>query len=84
MRMFPSGLWWFCASVLTFPFLVFTDLLWMLFVSIFDEDIVEEEVFLQWKCSKAPANQTGKDAALKSVGTFFAQLQDKKLENTGL
>lgn len=56
----------------------------MLFVSIFDEDIVKEEVFLQWKCSKTPANQTGKDAVLKSVGTFFAQLQDKKLENTGL
>lgn len=61
-------------------FCVFADLLWMIFVSIFDEDLVEEEVFLQWKCSEDPANQTGKDAALKSVSTFFAQLQAENLE----
>ncbi|XP_068605957.1 eukaryotic translation initiation factor 4 gamma 1-like [Brachionichthys hirsutus] len=54
-------------------------LLRMVFDSLFDLDVIKEGAFYKWESSKEPTEQTGKDAALKSVKTFFVWLHDGDL-----
>ncbi|XP_042245960.1 eukaryotic translation initiation factor 4 gamma 3-like [Thunnus maccoyii] len=50
------------------------NLLRMFFDCLFDEDVISEDAFYKWEMSKDPAEQQGKDVALKSVRAFFVWL----------
>ncbi|KAK5613699.1 hypothetical protein CRENBAI_017375 [Crenichthys baileyi] len=56
-------------------------LLLMFFNTLYDEDVIEEEVFFKWESSKDPAEQTGKGVALKSVTGFFTFLRNAEEES---
>ncbi|XP_038145205.1 eukaryotic translation initiation factor 4 gamma 1a isoform X1 [Cyprinodon tularosa] len=56
-------------------------LLLMFFNTLYDEDVIEEEVFYKWESSKDPAEQTGKGVALKSVTGFFTFLRNAEEES---
>lgn len=53
----------------------------MFFNTLYDEDVIEEEVFYKWESSKDPAEQTGKGVALKSVTGFFTFLRNAEEES---
>ncbi|XP_068614911.1 eukaryotic translation initiation factor 4 gamma 1-like [Brachionichthys hirsutus] len=54
-------------------------LLRMIFDSLFDRDVIKVGAFYKWESSEEPKEQTGKDAALKSVKAFFVWLHDADL-----
>ncbi|KAM4556940.1 eukaryotic translation initiation factor 4 gamma 1a isoform 4-T4 [Fundulus diaphanus] len=56
-------------------------LLLMFFNTLYDEDVIEEEIFYKWESSKDPAEQTGKGVALKSVTGFFTFLRNAEEES---
>uniref|UniRef100_A0A096LY35 Eukaryotic translation initiation factor 4 gamma, 1a n=1 Tax=Poecilia formosa TaxID=48698 RepID=A0A096LY35_POEFO len=56
-------------------------LLLMFFNNLYDEDVIDEEVFFKWESSKDPAEQTGKGVALKSVTGFFTFLRNAEEES---
>ncbi|XP_027876177.1 eukaryotic translation initiation factor 4 gamma 1a isoform X6 [Xiphophorus couchianus] len=56
-------------------------LLLMFFNSLYDEDVIDEEVFYKWESCKDPAEQTGKGVALKSVTGFFTFLRNAEEES---
>ncbi|MEQ2193578.1 hypothetical protein XENOCAPTIV_004530 [Xenoophorus captivus] len=56
-------------------------LLLMFFNTLYDEDVIDEEVFFKWESSKDPAEQTGKGVALKSVTGFFTFLRNAEEES---
>lgn len=53
----------------------------MFFNTLYDEDVIEEEVFYKWESCKDPAEQTGKGVALKSVTGFFTFLRNAEEES---
>ncbi|MEQ2184233.1 hypothetical protein GOODEAATRI_005806 [Goodea atripinnis] len=57
------------------------NLLLMFFNTLYDEDVIEEEVFFKWESNKDPAEQTGKGVALKSVTGFFTFLRNAEEES---
>ncbi|XP_054889800.1 eukaryotic translation initiation factor 4 gamma 1a isoform X2 [Poeciliopsis prolifica] len=56
-------------------------LLLMFFNNLYDEDVIDEEVFYKWESCKDPAEQTGKGVALKSVTGFFTFLRNAEEES---
>ncbi|XP_042245961.1 eukaryotic translation initiation factor 4 gamma 3-like [Thunnus maccoyii] len=52
------------------------NLLRMFFDCLFDGDVISEDAFYKWETSKDPAEQQGKDVALKSVRAFFVWLRE--------
>jgi translation initiation factor 4G len=60
--------------MLTYFFLSFSGVLQTLFDTLYDEDIISEDAFNQWETSKDPAEQEGKDLAMKQVVQFFTWL----------
>ncbi|XP_008432414.1 eukaryotic translation initiation factor 4 gamma 1-like [Poecilia reticulata] len=56
-------------------------LLLMFFNNLYDEDVIDEEVFYKWESCKDPAEQTGKGVALKSVTGFYTFLRNAEEES---
>ncbi|CAC5359771.1 EIF4G [Mytilus coruscus] len=48
----------------------------VLFDTLYDEDIISEDAFIQWKESKDPEEQEGKGVAMKQVVQFFEWLRE--------
>nr|XP_057910585.1 eukaryotic translation initiation factor 4 gamma 3-like isoform X3 [Doryrhamphus excisus] len=57
------------------------NLLRMFFDCLYDEDVISEDAFYMWESSKDPAEQEGKDVALKSVTAFFTWLREAEEES---
>ena len=57
-------------------------LLKKIFDALADEDVVEEETFFDWLNCSEPAEQAGKDVAVKATESFFAHLMDGYSEGT--
>ena len=51
-------------------------LLGIIFDVLYDEDVISEEAFYDWKKSDNPQESTGKGVALKSVTSFFTWLTE--------
>ncbi|KAL3861763.1 hypothetical protein ACJMK2_007785 [Sinanodonta woodiana] len=47
-----------------------------LFDILYDEDIISEDVFIQWEKSEDPQEQEGKGVAMKQVVQFFTWLKE--------
>ncbi|XP_072101349.1 eukaryotic translation initiation factor 4 gamma 3 isoform X4 [Mobula birostris] len=57
------------------------NLLRMFFDTLYDEDVISEDAFYKWECSKDAAEQNGKGVALKSVTAFFTWLREAEEES---
>ncbi|MBN3308836.1 eukaryotic translation initiation factor 4 gamma 1 [Amia ocellicauda] len=57
------------------------NLLRTFFDTLYDEDIIKEEAFYKWETSPDPAEQQGRDTALKSVTAFFTWLREDEEED---
>ena len=56
--------------------MLFAGVLRTLFDTLYDEDIISEDAFVQWDASKDPAEMAGKGVARASVQQFFTWLQN--------
>ena len=56
------------------------DLLCKLFETLYDEEIVSEDAFVQWESSSDPAEQRGKGIARVSTARFFDWLRSPAAE----
>ena len=52
------------------------------FNTLYDEDVISEDAFIQWEKSEDPAEQNGRGAAKMSVVQFFTWLKEAEEEQT--
>ncbi len=50
------------------------------FLTLYDEDVISEDAFIQWEQSEDLAEQNGRDAARISVLQFFTWLKEAEEE----
>ena len=60
----------------------FSGMLLQFFNTLYDEEVITEEAFMNWKQDENPLRQDGKRQALQATSSFFEWLQSATVEGS--